>query len=106
MHARRLLVALAFTYLVVPAALAQRQASGAPEALLDAMTGRWVMLDRGGVAAAVVSITNPGLWFGDAGQTRRLARVCNEYGARLVLNNPTRLPSAAEGKVAGTGGVV
>jgi hypothetical protein len=39
----RLLVALAFTSLVVPAALAQSQVSSAPEALLDRMTGHWVM---------------------------------------------------------------
>jgi len=47
-------------------------------------------MDRGGVAAAVVSITNPGIWFGDAGQTRRLARACNEYGAKLVQDHPAR----------------
>ncbi|MEO5741170.1 MAG: amidohydrolase family protein, partial [Vicinamibacterales bacterium] len=47
-------------------------------------------MDRGGVAAAVVSITNPGLWFGDATVTRRLARACNEYGAQLVQDHPTR----------------
>ena len=43
MHARRLLLALAFTCLVVPATLAQSHAPSAPEALLDAMTGHWVM---------------------------------------------------------------
>src|SRR5262249_13291244 len=47
-------------------------------------------MDRGGVAAAVVSITNPGLWFGDRAVTRRLARACNEYGARLVQDHPKR----------------
>jgi predicted TIM-barrel fold metal-dependent hydrolase len=47
-------------------------------------------MDRGGVAAAVVSITTPGLWFGDAPQSRRLARACNEYGATLVRDYPTR----------------
>jgi predicted TIM-barrel fold metal-dependent hydrolase len=47
-------------------------------------------MDRGGVAGAVVSITNPGLWFGDAAATRRLARACNEYGAKLVQDHPTR----------------
>lgn len=54
-----------------------------PEKSLDDM-------DRGGVAGAVVSITNPGLWFGDAAATRRLARACNEYGAKLVQDHPTR----------------
>jgi len=47
-------------------------------------------MDRGGVAAAVVSITNPGLWFGDQAVTTRVARACNEYGARLVQDHPTR----------------
>jgi predicted TIM-barrel fold metal-dependent hydrolase len=47
-------------------------------------------MDRGGVAGAVVSITNPGLWFGDAAATRRLARACNEYGAKLVQDHPAR----------------
>lgn len=47
-------------------------------------------MDRGGVATAVVSITNPGLWFGDAAVTRRLARACNDFGAKLVRDYPTR----------------
>ena len=47
-------------------------------------------MDRGGVAAAVVSVTNPGLWFGDKAATRQLARACNEFGARLVADHPTR----------------
>lgn len=47
-------------------------------------------LDRAGSAAAVISITNPGLWFGDNQTTNRIARACNEYGARLVQQYPTR----------------
>src|SRR5262247_2791508 len=47
-------------------------------------------MDKGGVAAAMVSITNPGLWFGDAPMTRTLARACNDYGARLVQDHPKR----------------
>jgi predicted TIM-barrel fold metal-dependent hydrolase len=47
-------------------------------------------MDRGGVAASVISVTNPGLWFGDVAMTIRLARACNEYGARLVQDYPTR----------------
>jgi 6-methylsalicylate decarboxylase len=64
--------------------------------LLQPANTRWTPeqsiddMDRGGVAAAVVSITNPGIWFGDASQTRRLARACNEYGATLVRKHPTR----------------
>ena len=64
--------------------------------LLQPANTRWTPeqsiedMDRGGVAAAVVSITNPGLWFGDPSQSRRLARACNEYGARLVSDHPRR----------------
>jgi predicted TIM-barrel fold metal-dependent hydrolase len=64
--------------------------------LLQAANTRWTAeqsiedMDRGGVAAAVVSITNPGLWFGDAAQTRRLARACNDYGATLVRDHQAR----------------
>jgi 6-methylsalicylate decarboxylase len=64
--------------------------------LLQAANTRWSPaqsiddMDRGGVAAAVVSITNPGLWFGDLAATRRLARACNDYGATLVRDHPSR----------------
>jgi len=47
-------------------------------------------MDRGGVAAAMISITNPGLWFGDNEATRRIARECNDYGAKLVGQYPRR----------------
>ena len=47
-------------------------------------------MDQAGVAAAVVSITNPGLWFGDKAATQRVARACNDYGAKLVGERPSR----------------
>src|SRR5262245_6661612 len=47
-------------------------------------------LDRAGSATAVISITNPGLWFGDDNATNRIARACNEYGAKLVQQYPKR----------------
>jgi predicted TIM-barrel fold metal-dependent hydrolase len=77
----------------------------APPAWIEAVRGRPLLqpantrwtpaqsledMDRGGVAAAVVSITNPGIWFGDRQQTERLARACNEFGAKLVQDHPTR----------------
>ena len=64
--------------------------------LLNPANPRWTPeqsiedMDRGGAAAAMISITNPGLYFGDAAVTRRLARACNEYGAELVQKHPTR----------------
>ena len=47
-------------------------------------------LDRGGGAAAVLSITNPGLYLGDRAQAVRLARECNDFGAKVVQGHPTR----------------
>ena len=43
MNTRLFVVALIFTVLVARAALAQEHAASAPEALLDRMTGHWVM---------------------------------------------------------------
>ena len=41
-------------------------------------------MDRNGVATSIVSISTPGIWFGDASSARTLARKCNEYAAQLV----------------------
>src|SRR6185503_12000666 len=47
-------------------------------------------MDKGGVATAVVSVTNPGLWFGDRAVTNSLTRTCNDFGAKLVQDHPGR----------------
>ncbi len=47
-------------------------------------------LDRGGGAAAVLSITNPGLYLGDKAQAVRLARECNDFGAKVVQAHRAR----------------
>ncbi|MBI3049589.1 MAG: amidohydrolase [Acidobacteria bacterium] len=48
-------------------------------------------MDRDGVATSIVSTSEPGVWFGDNEAARRLARECNEYGARLMADYPGRL---------------
>ena len=64
--------------------------------LLQPATRNWTAersledMDKGDVAAAVVSVTNPGLWFGDKTQTARLARESNEMMAKLVADRPAR----------------
>lgn len=47
-------------------------------------------MDRGGVALSLLSITTPGIWFGNKQETARLARELNEYGARLVADHKGR----------------
>ena len=47
-------------------------------------------LDRGDGAAAMISITNPGLYIGNRAQAIRLARECNDFAADLIQEHPTR----------------
>jgi predicted TIM-barrel fold metal-dependent hydrolase len=59
-----------------------------PQVALDEM-------DRNGVELAVCSVSNPGIWFGDAQDARRLARAYNEYAARMKALHPKRFASFA-----------
>lgn len=52
-------------------------------------------MDRNGVATSMLSITNPGLWFGDSEATQGLARDCNEHVAGFVRDHPGRFGSFA-----------
>ena len=62
-----------------------------------AVIDRWTLqhsldeMDRNGVRTAVASITQPGVFYGDAAQARALARVCNDYMARLRSDHPGRV---------------
>ena len=47
-------------------------------------------MDRDGVAASIMSTSEPSVYFGDAAAARALARECNDYAARLVADNPAR----------------
>lgn len=47
-------------------------------------------MDKQGVAAAVLSLTTPGVWFGDAKVAAQTARRVNEYAADLVRSHPGR----------------
>ncbi|MGI4802405.1 MAG: amidohydrolase family protein [Janthinobacterium lividum] len=40
--------------------------------------------NRTGVRTALLSITTPGLWFGDTAEATEVARACNEYALSLV----------------------
>ena len=47
-------------------------------------------MDRNGIAAAVTSISSPGVWFGEAEETGKLARLCNDFAANLKRDYPGR----------------
>src|SRR5262245_47440262 len=47
-------------------------------------------MDKGGVETSFFSVTTPGMWFGDIGETRRVVREQNEYGAQLVRDHKGR----------------
>lgn len=55
-----------------------------PQASLDTM-------DQFGIAAAVTSVSSPGVYLGDAQQSVRLARQLNEYSAKTTQQYPNRL---------------
>lgn len=48
------------------------------------------VMDRNGVRASLVSVSTPGIWFGDADEATRLARATNEFAARMVRDYPGR----------------
>ncbi len=54
-----------------------------PERSLDQM-------DCAGIRTALLSITAPGVWFGDPAEARQLARISNEYGAGLKRDHAGR----------------
>jgi predicted TIM-barrel fold metal-dependent hydrolase len=71
------------------AAITARKTGQRP--LMDWTPGRTLEdMDRDGVATSIVSTSEPGVWFGDNDPARRLARECNEYGAKLMSDYPGR----------------
>lgn len=68
---------------VIAARRATRVPEWSPQRSLDE-------LDGAGIATAMLSLVNPGPWFGDAAEARRLSRIANDYGARLVHDHPGR----------------
>lgn len=71
----------------IEAILSQRESGRppkwSPEISLEEM-------DKNGISTAIVSLVQPGVWIGDIEKSRKLARTCNEYGARMVADHPTR----------------
>jgi predicted TIM-barrel fold metal-dependent hydrolase len=53
-------------------------------------------MEKGGVATSITSVVNPGVWFGKVDEaSRKLARECNEYAAKLEQDHPGRFKTFA-----------
>ena len=53
------------------------------------------IMDRTGIGKALLSLPSPGVWLGDDGKARSLARSCNQYAASLVDRFPKRFGALA-----------
>jgi len=47
-------------------------------------------MDKSGIQTSMLSQIQPGTWFGDAEESRKMSRIINEYGAKLVQDHPGR----------------
>ena len=47
-------------------------------------------MDKNGVGTAILSISTPGIWFGDIAQASRLSRGVNEYAAKMAADHKGR----------------
>lgn len=69
-----------------------RRFAPAAERLPDCSTARLLeSMERFRIDAAVLSLTPPGVFFGDLGQARELARLVNEHASQLRRDHPGRL---------------
>jgi len=48
------------------------------------------VMDHSAVATGVLSISTPGVWFGELHEARKVARLCNDFGAQMMRDHPGR----------------
>jgi len=75
---------------LVGAGLQSRNPANAAQVLNWTPAGSIEAMDRSGITAAITSISTPGVWFGDVAQSRRFARECNDFAARMEQDHPGR----------------
>ena len=67
-----------------------RNPANAAQVLKWTPAGSVEAMDRAGIAAAITSISTPGVWLGDVALAKRLSRACNEFAARMEQDHPGR----------------
>ncbi len=79
-------------HFTVPKLLVESAAKGVTQTGLQDWTPQKSLdqMDKGGVATSIISISDPGVWFGDNTAARALARECNDYAAKLIKDYPGR----------------
>ena len=76
----------------IPRLYAQSTAKGVSQPTLADWTPEKSLeqMDKGSVATTIISISDPGVWFGDNASARSLARECNEYAAQVIKDHRGR----------------
>ena len=76
----------------VPKLIAESTAKGITQTGLQDWTPEKSLdqMDKGSVATSILSISDPGVWFGDNTAARALARECNDYAAKIIKDYPGR----------------
>jgi predicted TIM-barrel fold metal-dependent hydrolase len=78
------------SHFTVPTMRAEVAKAG-QQALLDWTPQKSIdEMDEGGVATSILSVGDPGVWFGDNGKARALARECNDFAAKMMSDHPGR----------------
>jgi predicted TIM-barrel fold metal-dependent hydrolase len=70
-----------------------------PEASLKVMS-------RNGIATSILSLSTPGVWFGDDGAARRLARELNDHAAAVASEHPGKFGFFATLTLPDVGGAI
>jgi predicted TIM-barrel fold metal-dependent hydrolase len=79
-------------HFTIPKLYALATAKGVNQATLQDWTPARMLaeMEEGAVATSVISISDPGVHFGDNMAAGALARECNEYAAKVIKDNPGR----------------
>src|SRR5260221_943940 len=79
-------------HFTVPKLISESTAKGVNQAGLQDWTPQKSIdqMDKGGVATSIISISDPGVWFGDNTAAHALARECNDFAAKVIKAYPGR----------------